>query len=70
MYKEITFQQISAPKFCVYLLSGPFKINNYGSSVTKVSFCGLDDWFDSQQGQGLYSVKSDASFLSLGRLKL
>jgi hypothetical protein len=63
MYKLITFQQLSAPKFCVYSLSVSFKINNYGSSVTKVNFHGLDDWGDSQQGQGLYSVMSDASFL-------
>jgi len=50
MYKVITFQKISAPKFCVYSLSVNFKINNYGSSVTKLSFHGLDDWCDSQQG--------------------
>lgn len=70
MYKVITFQQISAPQFFVYLLSLNIKINNYGSSVTKVSFHGLGDWCDSQQGQGLYSVMSDASFLSHGRLNL
>jgi hypothetical protein len=54
MYKVITFQQISAPKFCVHSLSVNFKINKYGGSVIKVSFHGLDDWCDSQQGQGLY----------------
>jgi len=70
IYKMITFQHISAPKFCVYSLYVNFKINNYGSSVTKVNFCGLDDWCDSQQKQGLYSVMSHASFLSHGRLKL